>query len=79
MLEALGDRGHYLVVGEHAAVQRAAEHGGGDQRRVVEELQVYIQAVGLEQVFLVGDVEGAVAGPDHGADLQLLGGLAGQR
>src|SRR3546814_12241152 len=23
MLQALGDRGHYLVVGEHAAVQRA--------------------------------------------------------
>ncbi len=79
VLEALGDRGHHLIVGEHAAVQCAADHGGGNQRRIVEELQLHVQVVGLEQVELVGDVEGAIAGPDHGADLQLLGGLGGQR
>ena len=76
--EALGHATDDLVVGEHAAVEGAAQHGRRDQRRIIEELQLDLEAMGLVQVEFVGHVKRRVTGPDHGADLHLLNGLGGE-
>src|SRR5882757_476008 len=66
---AFGDHAYDLVVGQHAAVHRAAFDRGRDQRRIAEHLQRHLEAGLLVKVERIGDVVRAVADPDHRADL----------
>ena len=75
MLQSLGDRADHLIVGQHAAVDRAARHGRGNQGRIIEELQIDLEAVILVEIQRISHIEGAIARPDHRTDLQCLGSL----